>query len=117
MRKAKQTARSPSKTKKSSLRRMFFAGFRVGQKSKCKSKNKNKSLSKASGKAAKKRPVVKKSSKKSFDQKLFDLCLRNAHREMWDVATEAQMQEAARIDYNNALKDRDFRAYLHREYG
>lgn len=117
MRKAKQTARSPSKTKKSSLRKMFFAGFHVGQKSKTKRKRAGKACAK-SGK--KKMTAVKKVArprKRHINQKLYDLCLRNAHREMWDVATDAQMREAARIDYNNALKDPDFRNWLQDEYG
>lgn len=38
MQKAKQNARSPSNIKKVALRRMFFAGFHVGKKSKTKRK-------------------------------------------------------------------------------
>lgn len=109
MRKAKQTARSPSKTKKSSLRRMFFAGFRVGQKSKCKSKSTGK---KRKVKASPRRRTGRK------DQELYILCLRNAARELSGCgASDTEIRKVARADYKNAVKDKDFRAYLHRAYG
>ena len=108
MRKAKQNARSPSKTMKNSLRRMFFAGFHVGQKSKCKNKSTGK---KRKAKTSPRRRTSRR------DQDLCILCLRNAARELSGCgASDTEIRKAARADYKNAVKDKDFRAYLHREY-